>query len=164
MWKQIIYTVMGLLLTQMAMADLPGDNKLSNLQKVLVEKAEGHKRLINEKGKCLDVAGDVKAAGTNVHTWDCNDASNQKWRFEGGRLQNEGGKCLDVVGDVKERGGNVQIWDCNDAPNQKWRLEGGRLVNGGGKCLDLVGNPEEKGKNVQAWDCNDAPNQKWRLE
>ncbi len=136
---------------------------LAKIQQAAKEEmaAASNKELKLPTGKCLDVAGDVNAAGTNVQMFDCNGAVNQKWRLDGGRLVNQGGKCLDVAGDVNAAGTNVQIFDCNDAINQKWHFDGGRLMNDGGKCLDTAGDVNAVGVNVQIFDCNDAPNQKW---
>jgi hypothetical protein len=69
------------------------------------------------------VKGDVKKGGSLLQLWDCNDAPNQKWSIDGGRLRNGGGKCMDVNGDVNKNGSGVQIWDCNDAINQKWSYQ-----------------------------------------
>ncbi|WP_062149680.1 RICIN domain-containing protein [Beggiatoa leptomitoformis] len=162
MFKRVLGLLPFILFSLPSYAD-----NLDKVQQALEKKlqaareATSNKRFYNEGGKCLDIGGNPNEAGTNVQIWDCNDAPNQKWRLEGGKLINEAGKCLDAGGDVKKAGTNAQIWGCNDAPNQQWRLEGGRLVNAGGKCLDVGGDINKVGTNVQIWDCNDAPNQKW---
>jgi adhesin HecA-like repeat protein len=163
MWKMIASLSMTALFISTAHAiDIDKDSLAKIQEEAKREVASAMSKPFKVAGNlCLDVAGDIHANGTNVHTFGCNDAPNQKWRLDAGRLMNEGGKCLDVAGDVNAAGTNVQIFDCNDAANQKWRLEGGRLVNQGGKCLDAAGDVNAAGTNVQIFDCNDAPNQKW---
>lgn len=164
MWKMTIgLSMLGLLISPVHALDIDKESlaKIQEEAKREVASAMSLKPLKVAGNLCLDVAGDINAAGTNVHIFGCNDAPNQKWRIDAGQVINEGGKCLDVAGDVNAAGTNVQIFDCNDAANQKWRLEGGRLVNQGGKCLDAAGDVNAAGTNVQIFDCNDAPNQKW---
>jgi len=167
MFRYALYGLTFLFCSHAAMAELPSSDKLKRLQEALHSKAaeaKNARRFINPLGKCLDVAGDVYQGGTAVKIADCNDALNQKWWFEEGRLRNAGGKCLDLKGDPAAPGMAMQIFDCNDAPNQKWRLEGERIINQAGKCLDVKGDPAASGAPLQSMDCNDAPNQKWRVE
>jgi hypothetical protein len=123
MWKTVIGVAFSTFLFSNAAHAIEFDEgSLEKIQRSVQEELAGSQRLHVAGGLCLDAAGDINAAGTNVQIWECNDAPNQKWRLEGGRLVNEGGKCLDAGGDVNAPGTNVQIWDCNDAPNQQWNF------------------------------------------
>lgn len=161
MKKKLLSLSALLLASPLALADLPGGDKLGDLQRDLEQRAESFQRLENAGGKCLDVP-DPQANGGKAQLWDCNDAPNQRWKWDNGRLINAGGKCLDAP-DPKANGGKVQLWDCNDAPNQQWQENQGRLRNKDGKCLDAP-DPKANGGKVQLWDCNDAPNQQWKMQ
>jgi hypothetical protein len=123
-------------------------------------------------GKCLDVAGNGSANGTNIHSWTCNGSIAQSFRVEpfanAYRVVNTGSnKCVDVSASGTANGTNVQLWDCNGTNAQNFRIEQSgeniRLINvNSNKCLDVARAGTADGTNVQIWDCNGTNAQWWR--
>lgn len=164
--KQHLILLCSLCLSLTTNANPSDQDKLEALKPLLKPKTGEYKHLVNEGGRCVDIAPDkARQNGTRVQIWTCNDNDFQRWKYEFGRLKNASGKCLDVNGpELGQDGARIQIWDCNSAQNQQWIFEQGRLRNASGKCLDIPGHAQwnRDGALLQLWDCNDAPNQQWR--
>lgn len=125
-------------------------------------------------GKCLDVSGNSRQSGANIHQWDCNGGDNQLWKL----VPNDGwyslvakhsGKCADVYWASSSNGANVLQWDCHGGHNQEWKLTslGGNAYSlrnhHSGKCLDVSGAGTHAGANVQQWGCVDVGQQTWLM-
>ncbi|AGZ40853.1 glycoside hydrolase family 43 protein [Actinoplanes friuliensis] len=76
-------------------------------------------------GRCLDVAGNITAAGTRLQLWDCNGAGGQQWvqQANGSMLNPQSGRCLDSPSGATANGTRLQIWDCNGSPAQVFRKQ-----------------------------------------
>jgi RHS repeat-associated protein len=118
-------------------------------------------------GRCLDIAGNNTADGTNVQLWDCNAGPAQVWRYnwvDQTIRSPYSGKCLDVSYAGTANGTNVQLWTCNAGPAQRWQRtpDGGLRNPNSGRCLDLSNAGTVNSTNVQIWDCNAGPAQVWQ--
>ncbi|WP_436764268.1 ricin-type beta-trefoil lectin domain protein [Streptosporangium sp. V21-05] len=119
-----------------------------------------------QSNRCLDVFGINTTPGTQVHIWDCNGQSNQRWtRTAAGELRVYGDRCLDVNANGTANGTKVQIWDCNGGPAQRFTFTtNGTVVGAGsGKCLDVNANGTANGTLVQLWECNNTGAQRWSV-
>jgi hypothetical protein len=130
----------------------------------------------SHSGKCLDVAGNSKVDGGNVHQWACHGSANQTWKvrsISGGTWELtsvDSGKCLEVAGGSLANGGNVQQSSCQGGNNQRWTMIGAGS-NGpfqiksvaSGKCLDIAGVSTADGANLQQWTCSGGNNQRFTL-
>jgi lysophospholipase L1-like esterase len=119
-----------------------------------------------QSGRCLDVAGQSTANGTQVQLYDCWGGSNQRWTYTSGRqLQVYGNKCLDASGQGGSNGTAVIIWDCNGQANQQWNVNSSGTITGvqSGLCVDANGAGTANGTKVVLWSCNGQSNQQWSL-
>lgn len=115
-------------------------------------------------GRCLDVKGNVTAAGTQVALYDCNGVGGQKWVQQGdGTLLNpQSGLCLTLTG-----GSTVlTIQTCTGGSSQRFFVTSGHPVTTpGGKCMDVFGNDNYGNwevPQVQIFDCiGAAADQHW---
>ncbi|MFC9593692.1 ricin-type beta-trefoil lectin domain protein [Streptomyces sp. NPDC056944] len=116
-------------------------------------------------GKCLDIAGDSTADGTEAVLGSC-DATDpgQTWTWDNGRLL-QGGKCLDVVGQGTSDGTPVDLWTCNGGGNQQWTPQADGSLKGvqSGLCLDDPAASTTDGTRLVIWTCNGGANQRWTL-
>ena len=116
-------------------------------------------------GRCLDVLGVSKQAGTGLDVWDCNNQINQGWSYtSAGELKiYDTSTCLDVESFAVTAPARVQIWPCNGGANQKWSLNPNGTITGvqSGLCLDVKGKATAAGSSVQLWTCNGGSNQQW---
>jgi Ricin-type beta-trefoil lectin domain-like len=125
-------------------------------------------------GKCLEVPGSSKTAGTQLDQWTCNGGANQLWRPQLNAtgeqyvfINKNSNQCINVRGFSKSNGAAIQQWPCNwatAAPNEifypdvfignmnglSWYEWAGLASN---KCLNVVGNSQANGAKVQLWDC-----------
>ena len=126
-------------------------------------------------GRMLDVAGDSKNPGANVHIWANNGSNAQKFTLKSvgnGYYEIYGATtnyALDVVNGINANGTNVRMWYANNSGAQRWRavLYGNDLafVNEcTGRALDVNAAANRDGVNVQIWGCNsNGPAQRWML-
>ena len=108
-------------------------------------------------GRCLDVDGNVTAAGTKLELYDCNGVGGQHWvPQQNGTIMNpQSGLCLDDPSGNTANGTVLQIWTCNGTSAQQFSVTRGTpIIGNGNKCVDVSGN--DVGGNlatVQLWDC-----------
>ncbi len=121
-------------------------------------------------GLCLDVVGNLTAAGTPVDVWHCNGAPNQVWIVRNGAIVNPAAdRCLaepnaSTAGSASPNGNNqLDIEDCTGAPNQQWLVPfAGSIASGAkGLCLDSFGGFTTQGNKIDAYGCNDTAAQQW---
>ena len=116
-------------------------------------------------GRCLDVNGAARTAGTRVSIHDCHGGANQAWTLTtAGELQvYDSATCLDVAGQDTTAPAVVQIYPCNGGTNQKWTLQTNGTIVGvqSGLCLDVTGRATANGTVVGMWTCNGQTNQSW---
>jgi len=75
-------------------------------------------------GKCLDIAGGVNAAGTQLQLANCNGGGYQNWvaNADGSISNPTTGRCIDSPSGATANGTRLQIWDCNGSAAQKFSL------------------------------------------
>ena len=128
----------------------------------------------NEGGRFIDVAGNSKDAGANIHLWSANDSGAQVFHV-GRNSMNTGqfisgvvsDKDLDTDGNAPG-GRNVIQWHGNGADGQQWVFEdaGNGYVyirNLYGYYLDVENGVNKDGTNIRVWDFNGSSAQKWML-
>jgi serine/threonine protein kinase len=114
--------------------------------------------------RCVDVRGPDTRDGTPLQLWDCINAPEERWVWDGARLRGFGDKCISLPDDAAHDGTPVQLSTCTDEPRQRWRLgPSGELRGLHDKCLDVRGPEEGNGTPLQIWTCVDVPQQQWRL-
>jgi len=125
------------------------------------------RKLRNDKGKCLDLAGRKTANGTEVHQWSCHGADSQLWwQDEAGLVRSKmnTNKCLDVSGAGTEKGARVHLWDCHGGPNQVW-LRGSsnswRISNAPNMALDIKDPFWGDGMRAHIWPFHGGKSQRW---
>lgn len=126
--------------------------------------------------KSLDVAGAVKANGTNVQLYQNNGNNAQIWYLK--YLDNgyysittamNPAVSLDVAGAGMQNGTNIQIYKNNGSNSQQWLLKD--VGNGyvsiiskqNGLYLDVYGAYKNNGTNIQLYQGNGNNAQKWKL-
>ena len=118
-----------------------------------------------ESGRCLDVSGNIRTAGTPVIIYDCHGQINQQWTLtSAGELRvYDNTMCLDVAGQKTTAPARVQIYSCNSGANQRWVLHPDGTITGvqSGLCLDVTGRGTGNLNGVGMWTCNGQTNQKW---
>ncbi|MET8529269.1 PQQ-dependent sugar dehydrogenase, partial [Micromonospora sp. NPDC005172] len=116
-------------------------------------------------GRCLDVVGGGRTAGTGVNIYDCGGQANQAWTFTtAGELRvYDATMCLDVVGQDTTAPAAVQIYGCTGGANQRWRINTDGTIVGvqSGLCLDVTGGGTANSTTVGLWTCNGQANQRW---
>lgn len=123
--------------------------------------------------RCLDLAKNGTANGTNVTQYDCNNGSNQKWALnekDNGYFEIKSissGKCLDVGG--ASNGANMQVWGCWGGDNQQFKLNdvgGGYfelIAKHSNKCLEIAAGNKNNSGNAQQWACASSQHQHFKL-
>lgn len=115
-------------------------------------------------GKCLDVEGGT-SVGARLIGFQCHGGSNQKFRFERGRLV-VGGLCAQATG--RGEGSEVKLAPCNFTPAgdslqnfASW--EGKYIGHNSGYVLDLKGGAGHWWGNqpVVLWTKHGGANQSW---
>jgi len=118
-------------------------------------------------GKCLDDAGNSKAAGAKAVIWSCDGSAAQNWEFvpsafPGGpgsiRIH---GKCL-----AFNASGKIVLAACGTAISQQWEItgaDGGLLNPATGGCLDDPSGSTSNGKQLDLATCDDVESQAWTL-
>ncbi|WP_329347285.1 RICIN domain-containing protein [Streptomyces sp. NBC_01261] len=120
-------------------------------------------------GKCLDVPGSAKTAGTQVEIWSCNAGANQTWTHStSNQLTVYSGSsqmCLDAYNNQTSPGTKVETWSCNGQSNQQWLLNANGTITGvqSGLCLDVTGGATADGALAQLGTCNGGSSQRWTL-
>jgi len=116
-------------------------------------------------GRCLDVIGNVRTAGTGINIYDCIGQTNQAWTYTAtGELRVfDNSMCLDVAGQDTTAPARVQIYGCNGGANQRWQINANGTITGvqSGLCLDVTGQQSANSTLVGMWTCNGQTNQKW---
>lgn len=74
-------------------------------------------------GKCMDIAGESRKAGTAIMLWACHGKANQQWSISarGELVSGLVGQCADVPGGRLVAGNGLQTWECNRSQAQKWK-------------------------------------------
>ncbi|MBD8057632.1 lectin [Cellulomonas sp. JH27-2] len=116
-------------------------------------------------GRCLDVHGAARTAGTAVEIYDCHGGANQSWTLSStGQLTvYDAATCLDVKGASTTPGARLQIYPCHGGANQRWTLSADGSIRSAqsGLCLDVSGRASANGSAVAVWTCNGQTNQQW---
>ncbi|MEV4823386.1 PQQ-dependent sugar dehydrogenase [Micromonospora sp. NPDC049274] len=116
-------------------------------------------------GRCLDVVGNSRTAGTGINIYDCVGQANQAWTFtSAGELRvYDATMCLDVVGQDTSAPAALQIYGCTGGANQRWRINADGSIVGvqSGLCLDVTGGGTANSTTVGLWTCNGQANQRW---
>ena len=118
-----------------------------------------------ESGRCVDVPGAAREAGSVLHLWDCHGGENQRFTVPAvgasGPLRVYGSMCVAVdAGAPAEE--SVTIQPCTDALAQRWTATSdGELRSGTGRCLDVWGARTENGARLATWECHGGANQRF---
>lgn len=135
-----LYTIKTKLNTKMAL-DVDG-NKTANFTNIQIYESnnsiaqkfyirptgDGWYKFISPlSGKCLNVNGNTKKAGSNVSLYESKPWDGQKWRIcQAGKdfviKSKLGNVCLDVDSAKKKNGTNIQIYGVNNTAAQKWTI------------------------------------------
>jgi glucose/arabinose dehydrogenase len=115
-------------------------------------------------GRCLDVYGLSRTAGSRLVIWSCTRGANQLWSLGAvgtpGQVKVYGTMCLSAA-----QGGNgaaVTIQNCATGASQQWtRTSAGELRHSSGYCLDVNGQATADGSSVALWNCWGGANQRW---
>ncbi|MET8530116.1 PQQ-dependent sugar dehydrogenase, partial [Micromonospora sp. NPDC005172] len=114
-------------------------------------------------GRCLDVVGNLKTAGTGINIYDCKGSANQAWTLTStGELRvYDDTMCLDVVAQDTSSPATVQIYGCTGGANQRWRINTDGTIVGtqSGLCLDAAGTANSA--LVSLLTCTGQANQRW---
>lgn len=94
-------------------------------------------------GRCLDIEGRAREAGSVVGLWPCTGYGNQRWLITGetGELYNPASRmCLNEPGGARD-GSQVDIASCHESRQEAWTLPASPIMSGlSGKCAaDLDG-------------------------
>ena len=127
-----------------------------------------------DTGYVLDVSGKSQSDSANVHIWERNGGSNQKFRVEAGGdgyytvTATHSGKVLDVNRWGTDKGTNITQYTSNGGDNQKWLVipyNGAYIFISkcNGLALDLSGGQTSNGTNIQCWTLNRTSAQLWVL-
>jgi hypothetical protein len=122
-------------------------------------------------GRCLDVLGESRAAGTPLIVYDCHGRANQRFTYPAvGRTgevrvyaDGDAPLCLDAESGGTADGTRIIAWPCHGGSNQQWtRTAEGELRGvGSGKCVDVLGARTENLTDVWLWSCFGGANQRW---
>lgn len=129
------------------------------------------RKLVDGRGKCLDIEGNNMGNGTPVHHWSCQGQVTQLWYQDpDGLLRNRNNpdKCVDVFAFGTGNGSRLVIWDCNDQPNQRFSWSGQTLrpAHAPGKAVDVKDAwwGALDGQDLHLWDYQNSWGQSWRWE
>jgi hypothetical protein len=123
---------------------------------------------------CLDVPHNPPPNGDPIHTWRCDDISDQSWTYTGGihgRLEAQG-KCLDVPNSNYNVNVQLIVYDCHGRLNQQWTLNQrsdgtwlmqswGALYESKSLCVDIRYSPPDYDTAVALGSCDDMPDASW---
>jgi hypothetical protein len=123
--------------------------------------------LVSEaSGKCLDVIGGSRTAGTGVVIYPCHGLVNQAFSIPApgttGEIRVYGDLCLQPQTGGGANGDAAVTAACTGAAAQRWsRTAAGELRAADGRCLDVLGGLTDDLTTVWTWDCVGGPNQRW---
>ena len=129
------------------------------------------RKLIDGRGKCMDIEGNNMSNGTPVHHWSCQGQVTQQWYQDPDgllRSRNNPDKCVDVHAFGTGNGARLVIWDCNDQANQRFSWSGQTLrpAHAPGKAIDVKDAwwGAVDGQDLHLWDYQGSWGQTWRWE
>ncbi|HYD79207.1 MAG TPA: ricin-type beta-trefoil lectin domain protein [Paucimonas sp.] len=129
------------------------------------------RKLVNGRGKCMDIEGNNMSNGTPIHHWSCQGQITQLWYQDpDGLLRNKNNpdKCADVHAFGTGNGSKLVIWDCNDKTNQRFSWSGQTLrpAHAPGKAVDVKDAwwGAFDGQDLHLWDYQNSWGQTWRWE
>lgn len=129
------------------------------------------RKLVDGRGKCMDIEGNNMSNGTPVHHWSCQGQVTQLWYHDpDGLLRNKNNpdKCVDVFAFGTGNGSKLVIWDCNDKSNQRFSWSGQTLrpAHAPGKAIDVKDAwwGAVDGQDLHLWDYQHSWGQTWRWE
>ena len=129
------------------------------------------RKLIDGRGKCIDIEGNNMSNGTPVHHWSCQGQTTQLWYHDpDGQLRNKNNpdKCVDVFAFGTGNGSRLVIWDCNEQANQRFSWSGQTLrpAHAPGKAIDVKDAwwGAMDGQDLHLWDYQNTWGQTWRWE
>jgi hypothetical protein len=133
--------------------------------------AYAFRKLVNGRGKCLDIEGNNMSNGTPVHHWSCQGQVTQQWYHDpDGLLRNKNNpdKCIDAFAFGTGNGSRLVIWDCNDQSNQRFAWSGQTLrpAHAPGEAIDVKDAwwGAIDGQDLHLWDYQNSWGQTWRWE
>lgn len=126
-----------------------------------------------DSNKFLDISGQNKEDGDNVHIWDRYDVPSQQFVIKPNGdyysiINVNSGKALCIKGDSKNSGANVHQWSVHSGDSQKWQFEDAGdgyyyIKSALGNYLDVSNAETKNGTNVQVYKGNQTKAQKWKL-
>lgn len=129
------------------------------------------RKLVNGKGKCLDLEGQNTGNGTALHHWSCHGEDSQLWYMDpDGLLRNKKNpdKCADAEGGGTSKGTDVHLWDCHGGNNQRWLWQGSslRIRSNTSMALDIQDAAwgAWNGQDAHLWSYQGSWGQSWRWE
>ncbi|SFG18530.1 Lectin C-type domain-containing protein [Duganella sp. CF458] len=129
------------------------------------------RRLVDGRGKCIDIEGNNMANGTPVHHWSCQGQVTQLWYHDPDgllRSKNNPDKCIDVYAFGTGNGSKLVVWDCNDKTNQRFSWSGQTLrpAHAPGKAVDVKDAwwGSFDGQDLHLWDYQESWGQTWHWE
>lgn len=114
---------------------------------------------------CMDVSGNSKEDGAEIHAWKCHGKSNQDWRItKNAQLKVKHSlRCAAVVG-KSVAGAKIEQTACAKTPTagQRWKFWTSEIVNGKtGWCLGVPNGNYVTGQEVAHAACNGTERQKF---
>jgi len=129
------------------------------------------RKLVDGRGKCMDIEGNNMSNGTPVHHWSCQGQVTQLWYQDPDgllRSKNNPDKCVDVYAFGTGNGAKLVVWDCNDKANQRFSWSGQTLrpAHAPGKAVDVKDAwwGSFDGQDLHLWDYQESWGQTWRWE
>jgi hypothetical protein len=129
------------------------------------------RKLVDGRGKCMDIESNNMSNGTAVHHWSCQGQVTQLWYHDpDGLLRNKNNpdKCVDVYAFGTGNGSRLAIWDCNDQANQRFSWSGQTLrpSHAPGKAIDVKDAwwGALDGQDLHLWDYQNSWGQAWHWE
>ena len=129
------------------------------------------RKLVNGKGKCLDVEGQSTSNGSAIHHWSCHGEDSQLWYMDpDGLLRNKMNpmKCADAEGGGTSKGTDIHLWDCHGGNNQRWVWQGStlRISSNTSMALDIADAywGAWNGQDAHLWTYHGGWGQNWRWE
>ncbi|MDF1820152.1 MAG: ricin-type beta-trefoil lectin domain protein [Alcanivoracaceae bacterium] len=129
------------------------------------------RKLVNGKGKCLDVESQSTSNGSAIHHWSCHGEDSQLWYMDpDGLLRNKMNpmKCADAEGGGTSKGTDVHLWDCHGGNNQRWVWQGDtlRITSNTSMALDISDAAwgAWNGQDAHLWTYHGGWGQRWRWE
>lgn len=126
-----------------------------------------------DENMVLDISGQSKDDGGNVHLWARHSGNSQKFSISKNGdyysiVNVNSGKALCIKGDSNKSGANVHQWRIHSGDSQKWKFEfksGGyvKIKSKLGNYLDASDGKSENGTNIQVYKSNDTDAQRWLL-